>query len=128
MLSRFAGESEKYMIYPSINDLSKNGRYNRYTLVIAVSKCARILTDEYVKQREYAEKLIANKETDKSLLSMIKREYRNEKAVKSAINRLYEGEFEIAENPSEESEPQDASAGENASPAQAADAPADASN
>ena len=83
------------MIYPSISDLSKDGKYNRYTLVIAASKCARILTDEYVKQREYAEKLIANKETDKSLISMIKREYRDEKAVKSAINRLHEGEFAI---------------------------------
>ena len=83
------------MIYPSISDLSKNGKYNRYTLVIAASKTARILTDEYVKQREYAEKLIANKETDKSLISMIKREYRDEKAVKSAINRLHDGEFDI---------------------------------
>lgn len=86
------------MIYPSISDLSKDGQYNRYSLVIAASKCARILTDEYVKQREYAEKLIANKETDKSLVSMIKREYRDEKAVKSAINRLYEGEFEIVDD------------------------------
>lgn len=83
------------MIYPSISDLSKNGKYNRYTLVIAASKCARVLTDEYVKQREYAEKLIANKATDKSLISMIKREYRDEKAVKSAIKRLHEGEFAI---------------------------------
>lgn len=83
------------MIYPSISDLSQNGKFNRYTLVIAASKCARILTDEYVKQREYAEKLIANKETDKSLISMIKREYRDEKAVKSAINRIHEGEFAI---------------------------------
>lgn len=83
------------MIYPSISDLSKNGKYNRYTLVIATSKTARVLTDEYVKQREYAEKLIANKETDKSLISMIKREYRDEKAVKSAINRLHDGEFDI---------------------------------
>ena len=83
------------MIYPPISDLSKNGKYNRYTLVIAASKCARVLTDEYVKQREYAEKLIANKATDKSLISMIKREYRDEKAVKSAIKRLHEGEFAI---------------------------------
>lgn len=102
------------MIYPSISDLSKDGQYNRYALVIAASKCARILTDEYVKQREYAEKLIANKETDKSLVSMIKREYRDEKAVKSAINRLYEGEFEIVEDPApaddDSTEPQ---AGEN---------------
>jgi len=85
------------MIYPSISDLSKNGKYNRYTLVIAASKTARILTNEYVKQREYAEKLIANKETDKSLISMIKREYRDEKAVKSAINRIFEGEFIVSE-------------------------------
>ena len=90
------------MIIPSIDDLSKNGQYNRYTLVIAASKCARVLTDEYVKQREYAERLIATKETDKSLISMIKREYRDEKAVKSAINRLYEGEFEITEGTAEE--------------------------
>ena len=90
------------MIIPSIDDLSKNGQYNRYTLVIAASKCARVLTDEYVKQREYAERLIANKETDKSLISMIKREYRDEKAVKSAINRLYEGEFEITEGSASE--------------------------
>lgn len=83
------------MIYPSVSDLSKDGKYNRYTLVIATSKCARVLTDEYVKQREYAEKLIANKATDKSLISMIKKEYRDEKAVKNAIKRLHEGEFAI---------------------------------
>ena len=98
------------MIIPSIDELSKNGQYNRYTLVIAASKCARVLTDEYVKQREYAERLIANKETDKSLISMIKREYRDEKAVKSAINRLYEGEFEITESGTEEETVTDASA------------------
>ena len=82
------------MIYPSIDDLTK-GKYNRYELVIATAKCARIVTDEYVKQREVAEKLIANKETDKSLVSMIKREYRDEKAVKNAINRLHNGKFQI---------------------------------
>ncbi len=98
------------MIYPSISDLSQNGKYNRYTLVIAASKCARVLTDEYVKQREYAEKLIANKATDKSLISMIKREYRDEKAVKSAINRLHEGEFTIYAEEDEASAEEAASA------------------
>ena len=47
------------MIYPSIEELTK-GKHNRYTLVIATAKCARIVTDEYVKQREQAEKLLAN--------------------------------------------------------------------
>ncbi len=84
------------MIYPSIEDLTQ-GKYNRYVLVVATAKCARIVTNEYVEQREYAEKLLANKETDKSLASMIKREFRDEKAVKSAIKRLYQGEFRIVD-------------------------------
>jgi DNA-directed RNA polymerase subunit K/omega len=84
------------MIYPSIEELTQN-KYNRYMLVIAVAKCARIVTDEYVQQREYAEKLLASKETDKSLASMIKREFRDEKAVKSAIKRMYQGEFRIVD-------------------------------
>ena len=83
------------MIFPSINDLSKDGKYNKYKLVIATAKCARMITDEYVLQREFAEKKIANKETDKSLASLIKKEYRDEKAVKNAVNRLYDGRFQI---------------------------------
>ena len=82
------------MIYPSIEDLTK-GKYNLYELVIATAKCARIVTDEYIKQRETAEKLIADKQTDKSLSSMIKREHRDEKAVKNAVARLYAGDYKI---------------------------------
>lgn len=85
------------MIYPSINDLTR-GKYNRYTLVIATAKCARMVTDEYIKQREVAEKLIANKETDKSLVSMIKKEYRDEKAVKTAINKIYNRDYHILDS------------------------------
>ena len=100
------------MIYPSIEDLTK-GKYNRYELVIATAKCARIVTDEYIKQRETAEKLIADKQTDKSLSSMIKREYRDEKAVKNAINRIHNGEYKIlhkeeTEQPAEEAEAEEA--------------------
>ena len=94
------------MIYPSIDEITK-GQYNRYTLCIATAKCARIVTDEYVEQREIAEKMLANKETDKSLASMIKREIRDEKAVKTAIKRLYNGDFVICEGkeaPADESE------------------------
>ena len=67
-------------------------------LCIATAKCARLVTDEYVRQREQAEKLIANKETDKSLASMIKREIRDEKAVKNALNRIHQGEYVINED------------------------------
>lgn len=85
------------MMYPTPDDLSKNGKYNRYTLVVATAKCARRITDEYVKQRENAEKMIANKETDKSIASMIKKEYRDDKAVDTAISRINEGKFVIVD-------------------------------
>ena len=85
------------MMYPTPDQLSQNGKYNRYTLVVATAKCARKITDEYVKQRENAEKLIANKETDKSIASMIKKEYRDDKAVDTAIKRLQNGEYAIVD-------------------------------
>ena len=85
------------MIFPSINDLTKD-KYDKYTLVIATAKCAREITDEYVIQREYAERKIANKETDKSIAALIKKEYRDEKAVKNAVLGLYEGKFRIIED------------------------------
>lgn len=83
------------MIYPSISDLTKD-KYNRYELVIATAKSARMITDEYVKEKETAEKMLAgNKESEKAIANMVKREFRDEKAVKCAINRLYTGEFVI---------------------------------
>lgn len=85
------------MMYPTPDQLSKDGKYNRYTLVVATAKCARRITDEYVKQRENAEKLIANKETDRPLASLIKKEYRDDKAVDTAINRLETGEYVIVD-------------------------------
>jgi DNA-directed RNA polymerase subunit K/omega len=86
------------MLYPTINDLTK-GKYNRYELALATSKCARLITDEYVKQREVAEKsLTGNKETDKPLIAMIDKEYRDEKAVKNAISRIYNGEYAIVKH------------------------------
>ncbi len=85
------------MVFPSINQLSQ-GKYDKYTLVIATAKCARAITDEYVIQREYAERKIANKETDKTIAALIKKEYRDEKAVKNAVMGLYEGKFKIIES------------------------------
>ncbi len=84
------------MVEPSINELSK-GKYNKYTLVIATAKCARMITDEYVKQREFAELKISKKEIDKPLAAMIRPEFRDEKAVKNAVNRLHDGRYAIAE-------------------------------
>lgn len=86
------------MINPSIDELTK-GKFNRYTLVVATAKGARIVTDEYVRQRETAEDMIARKETDKSLISLIEPEYRNEKAVKIAIRRINDGYYTVTNAP-----------------------------
>lgn len=83
------------MIYPTITELTKD-EFNRYELTIATAKCARIITDEYVKQREAAEKAATgNKENDRNLMNMINKEYRDEKAVKNAINRIHSGKYAI---------------------------------
>ncbi len=83
------------MIKPASTELNRNGQFNRYILAMATAKCARATTDEYVKQREIAEYKINNKETDKNLAAMISREYRDEKAVKVAVNKLNDRDFVI---------------------------------
>ncbi|MBQ8498074.1 MAG: hypothetical protein IJ489_11565 [Clostridia bacterium] len=84
------------MINPSIEQLTQ-GKFNRYALVIATAKCARIVTDEYVKQREAAEKILEDKDkkSDKTLASMIDKDIRDNKAVENAVQRLYRGEFSV---------------------------------
>lgn len=83
------------MLYPTISELTKD-EYNRYELALATAKCARIITNEYVKQREAAEKAATgNKEADRNLINMINKEYRDEKAVKNAITRINSGEYKI---------------------------------
>ena len=89
------------MLYPSIQELlqatEKNGeeRLNKYSIVMATAKCARMITNDYVEQRHVAEKKIANKETEKDLASLINKEYRDEKAVKNALREMKDGKFEI---------------------------------
>lgn len=84
------------MIYPTIKELTKDGDYNRYEIALATAKCARMITNEYTRQRVEAERqMTGNKETDKPLNTMIDKEVRDEKAVKLAIGRIYKGEYTI---------------------------------
>jgi DNA-directed RNA polymerase subunit K/omega len=77
------------MLHPTIEELTR-GKYNRYELALATAKCARLITDEYVRQREAAEKAATgNKDADRNLIKLINKEYRDEKAVKNAISRLH---------------------------------------
>ena len=83
------------MLYPTIDELTQ-GKYNRYELALATARCARLITDEYVRQHDLAEKSITgNKDTDRPLNTMIDRELRDEKAVQVAIGRMYRGEYAI---------------------------------
>ena len=83
------------MLHPTIKDLTKE-EYNRYELTLATAKCARLLTDEYVKQRAEAEKsMTGNKDSDRSLINNIDKDLKDEKAIKNAITRFYDGRYEI---------------------------------
>ena len=90
------------MLYPTIQELTKD-EFNRYELALATAKCARLITDEYVKQRDAAEKAATgNKEVDRNLINMINKEYRDEKAVKYAITRIHAGDYSIVRKPEDE--------------------------
>lgn len=83
------------MLHPTIKELTKD-KYNRYELTLATAKCARMLTDEYVKQREEAEKsMTGNKESDRNLMNSIDKDLKDEKAIKNAITRFHDGRYEI---------------------------------
>lgn len=92
------------MLYPTIKELT-NDEFNRYELALATAKCARLITDEYVRQRTVAEAAAANnKETERNLANMITKEYRDEKAVKNAITKIHAGEYKIVHTEEEVTE------------------------
>ncbi len=73
------------MINPSVEDLTKSG-YNRYTLCIAASKCARKITDEIYAAAS------AESRDDKSLP---RKSTSDEKPVNTAIKQMYRHCFDI---------------------------------
>ena len=97
------------MIEPSIEELTKRirekceFRINRYELVLATAKAARIITEEQNDKREEIEKaaMAAKDVVENGLKTPVKLEVRevkdipNEKMVKSAIQKIYDGEFLI---------------------------------
>lgn len=100
-------KEEKGMLYPTIDQLAKDDM-NRYQLALGVARGARIITNEYVRQRVISEKLqslqkeAGIKDPDKTLSAMIDTEYRDEKAVRVAIRKLHSGDFNFVERDEEE--------------------------
>ena len=86
------------MLYPTIDELTK-GQYNCYELALATASCARLITEEYVRQHESVEKAAnGSKDGERTTTATVDRELRDEKAVKVAISRIYRGEYCIDEN------------------------------
>jgi len=90
------------MIFPSIEQLTKD-KYNRYELVIATAKAARIITDELNEKKEEMEKNAGLKETNtpNEKMLQLQKEFKDvpeEKPVKSAIQKIFEGDFIIVAN------------------------------
>ena len=88
------GRLEIDMVKPSLAKLMEKENVNRYALVVATAKCAREITDEYIRQREYVEKN-GGKDADKSAASVINQKYRDDKAVQNAIEEIYNEEYRI---------------------------------
>ena len=94
------------MIEPSIEALTKEIQrnceidINRYELVIATAKAARIITDIQIEQREEmeAERNAAKDSgsSEKSVAVKDGKDIPDEKMVKSAIQKIFNGEFLIA--------------------------------
>ncbi len=85
------------MLYPTVQELT-NEKVNRYKLVIATAKCARHLIDKANDERE-------NEELHKNEFDRYSKEPKSnyelllsEKPVSVAVQKLYEGEYTIADN------------------------------
>ena len=94
------------MIEPSIEELTKTIqkkceiKINRYELAIATAKAARIITDIQNEKREEMEKNAAKESgsgSEKTVSLKDLRDIPDEKMVKSAIQKIYNGDFLIAE-------------------------------
>ena len=89
------------MLHPTIQELT-NQDFNRYELALAAARCARIITDEYVQQKEAAERAMGNsKEADRSVINKLNKEYREEKALKNALTMIKAGDYKLVKNASE---------------------------
>ena len=90
------------MLYPTIDQLTK-GEFNRYELAVATAKCARIQTDEYVREREMYEKMtaVSKDSIDRVAIPQVDPRLRDEKAVKVAVEDIYRGDFKIEKAPEE---------------------------
>ena len=80
-----------------INKFAEEKGINRYELVIATAKCARMITDEFILQKELEER-VEGRDLDKPIPVLVSDEFKDEKPVQSAVELLTDGEFRIVED------------------------------
>lgn len=80
-----------------INKFAEEQGINRYELVIATAKCARMITDDFILQKELEER-VEGKDIDRPIPVLVSDEYKDEKPVQSAVELLTDGEFRIVED------------------------------
>lgn len=85
------------MVKPTLAQLMEKENVNRYALVVATAKCAREITDELTRQKEYVEKN-GGKDADKNAVAVINPKYRDERAVQNAIEELYNDDYRIVKS------------------------------
>ena len=81
------------MLHPTIQDLTK-GKINRYELAVATAKCARSLNNDYIAQKELAEKAAAAGK-DADFVVTVDQELADVKPVRVAIDRIHAGQYKI---------------------------------
>lgn len=81
------------MLHPTIAELTK-GEINRYELAIATAKCARTLNNDYIAQKELADKAAAAGK-DAEFVVTVDQTLADVKPVRVAIDRIYAGEYRI---------------------------------
>ena len=79
-----------------INKFAEEKGINRYELVIATAKCARMITDDFILQKELEER-VEGRDLDKPIPVLVSDEFKDEKPVQSAVDLLTDGEFRIVE-------------------------------
>lgn len=99
------------MIEPSTTKFAEENGINKYELVIATAKCARMITDDFIKQKEIADRF-AGRDLLKPLPVLIREELKDEKPVQSAVEMLTDGEFRIVESSLPEYDPEKAKTAE----------------
>ena len=100
------------MLHPTIQELTTEN-YNRYEIALASAKCARMITDEYVRQKEAAERAMGNsKDADRSVINKLNKEYREEKALKNALTMIKAGDYKLVRIDPEEIEAAEAAEAE----------------